>query len=126
MLRFQPKEGSVIYCDYSGFIEPEMIKNRPAIVIHKHRYNSRLLLIVPISTTEPKPILSHHIEIEQAFCQINLNGLRSWVKCDMVNTVSLDRLNLVRDKSSGLRHAPNIGHAFLLKIKEAVKKSHNL
>ena len=32
MLNFQPKPGSVVYCDYKGFIEPEMVKKRPVIV----------------------------------------------------------------------------------------------
>ncbi len=42
MLNFQPKPGSVVYCDYEGFIEPEMVKKRPVIVISKHRHNKRI------------------------------------------------------------------------------------
>ena len=126
MLKFQPKEGSVVYCDYAGFVLPEMVKKRPVIVIHKHRHNPKLLCVVPISTTEPIPILEYHIEMEESFRDIHLDGKKSWVKCDMVNTVSLDRLNLVRNKDSGIRAAPNVGNDFLKKVKEAVRKEHRL
>lgn len=125
-LLFQPKPGSVTYCDYTGFIAPEMIKKRPVIVISKHRHNPKLLAVVPISTTEPKSIFDYHVEMDPQFCLINLSGKRSWVKCDMINVVSIERLNLIRDNKSGLRHAPNVGDALLTKIKESIKKVHNL
>jgi uncharacterized protein YifN (PemK superfamily) len=126
VLKFQPKEGSIVYCDYAGFVVPEMVKKRPIIVIHKHRHNSKLVCVVPISTTEPIPILDFHIEIEKSFYMEYLNGKKSWVKCDMINTVSLDRLYLVRDKKSGIRHAPRVDLEFLRKVKDAVRKEHNL
>ncbi len=83
-------------------------------------------MLVPISTTEPKPVLDYHVEMDSQFCLIHLSGKRSWVKCDMINVVSTERLNLVRDRKSGLRHAPNVGDTFLKKIKESIKKFHNL
>lgn len=126
MLNFQPKSGSVVYCDYRGFVAPEMVKKRPVVVISKHKHNSKLLTVVPISTTEPTTILEYHIEMDPQFCLINLSGKRSWVKCDMINVVSLDRLNLVRNKNSGLRYAPNVGKVLLMKIKEAISKVHGL
>ncbi len=126
MLTFQPKPGSVIYCDYKGFVAPEMVKKRPVVVVSKHKHNSKLVTVVPISTTEPDPILEYHIEMQKEFCLIHLEGKRSWIKCDMINVVSLDRLNLVRNKKSGERSAPDIGQEILVKIKEAIKKVHNL
>lgn len=126
MLKFQPKVGSVVYCDYAGFIAPEMIKKRPVIVISKHKHNSKLLAIVPISTVEPKVTFNYHLELDQHFCTLYLSGKRSWVKCDLFNVVSLDRLHLVRDRKSGLRHAPNVGSEFTTRIKEAIKAVHGL
>lgn len=126
MLKFQPKPGSVIYCDYVGFIKPEMVKRRPAIVISKHRQNSKLLSIVPISKTVPIVVFEYQIEMDSQFCLIHLAGERSWVKCDMFNVVSLSRLHLLRDKNSGLRHAPNVGDVFLEKVKKAIKDVHRL
>lgn len=110
-----------MFCNYAGFVEPEMVKQRPCVVISKHRHNPRLVAIVPISSTEPLPVESYHIEMDPSFCAIHLSGVKCWVKCDMINMVSLDRLHLVKDKTSGLRHAPNIGNVSLNKIREAVK-----
>ena len=126
MLKFQPKPGSVIYCDYAGFIAPEMVKKRPVIVVSKHKQNSKLITIVPISTTEPIPIHDYHLQMEASFCAIHLNGKKCWVKCDMINVVSLDRLKLVRNSESGQRYAPQINSSFLLKIKECIRKAHSL
>lgn len=44
----------------------------------------------------------------------------------MINVVSTDRLNLVRDKKSGIRHAPDVGIIFLDRIKEGIRKAHGL
>ena len=126
MLLFQPKPGSVIYCDYAGFVAPEMIKKRPAIAVSKHKHNSKLVSVVPISTTEPDPVLEYHIEMEKEFCTLHLAGKKSWIKCDMINVICLDRLNLLRNKESGERSAPNIGQKILVRIKEAIKKVHSL
>jgi uncharacterized protein YifN (PemK superfamily) len=126
VLKFQPKVGSVVYCDYVGFIEPEMIKKRPVIVISKHKHHPKLLSVVPISTVMPEKIFDYHVEMDEQFCTLYLSGDKCWVKCDMFNVVSLERLNLVRDKKSGLRHAPNVGLEFVTKIKEAIGKVHGL
>ncbi|MEK7184712.1 MAG: type II toxin-antitoxin system PemK/MazF family toxin [Patescibacteria group bacterium] len=126
MLKFQPKPGSVIYCNYRGFVAPEMIKKRPVIIVSKHKHNSKLVTIVPISTTKPVPVENYHLEMDIPFCALYLEGEKSWVKCDMINVVSLDRLNLIRDKRSGNRHAPAVGSTFLLQIKDCIKKAHSL
>lgn len=126
MLNFQPKPGSVVYCDYKGFIEPEMVKKRPVIVISKHKHNKKLISIVPISTTKPDPMLDYHIQMDPLFCSIYLENKKSWIKCDMINVVCLERLHLVRDSKTGIRSSPEINTELLLLIKEAVKKAHRL
>ena len=126
MLKFQPKVGSVVYCDYVGFVAPEMVKKRPVIVISKHKHHSKLLSVVPISTVSPDKIFDYHIEMDPQFCTLYLSGRKCWVKCDMFNVISLERLNLIRDKKSGLRHAPNVGADLLQKIKEAIRTVHGL
>jgi uncharacterized protein YifN (PemK superfamily) len=35
-LKFQPKIGSVVMCDFEGYVVPEMIKVRPVVVLAKH------------------------------------------------------------------------------------------
>lgn len=126
MLTFQPKVGSVVYCDYRGFIQPEMIKKRPVIIVSSHKQNYKLVSVVPISTTPPYPVLHYHLEMNFKFCIAHLDSKKSWVKCDMINVVCLERLHLVKDKVSGKRYAPRIDISFLLLIKESIKKVHQL
>jgi len=100
-LPFQPKEKSVLVCDFNGFVIPEMVKVRPVIVIARNRLNSQLVTIVPLSTTEPDPISRYHHEFA-------VNPLpdkrlvRSWAKCDMVTTVSLARLDRYKFRVQGM------------------------
>ena len=122
MLKFQPKAGSVVCCNYLGFIKPEMVKERPVIIIAKHKHNSKLVFIVPLSTTAPDPSYEYHLQLEEEFCSLYFNGVRPWVKCDMVNIVSLARLNLLKRKG----YIPNIGEGFLNKIKQGVKSCLNI
>ncbi|OYQ17666.1 hypothetical protein B7L09_15190 [Pseudomonas mandelii] len=91
----QPKEGSVLICDFRGYEVPEMIKVRPVVVIRKHKTNSLLVTVVPLSTTAPDRILDHHLEL-----QSHLQGASPvcWAKCDMVATVSLSRLDRIKSR----------------------------
>ena len=94
-LLYQPKEGSVLICDFRGYEVPEMIKVRPVVVIRKHKTNSLLVTVVPLSTTAPDRVLDHHLEL-----QSHLQGASPvcWAKCDMVATVSLSRLDRIRSR----------------------------
>jgi uncharacterized protein YifN (PemK superfamily) len=126
MTKQQLKPGSVTYCDYKGFVVPEMIKQRPVIVVSKHPHHLKLLAVVPISTTKPSLIKNYHLEMNAQFCSTYLSGERSWVKCDMINVLSLDRIHLARDKKSGIQHIPNVGDKFLEEIKIAIKNAYPL
>ena len=95
-LRFQPKAKSVVVCDFHGYIVPEMIKKRPVVVLAHNRRNSKLVTIVPLSTTQPTFVEEHH-------CKLSKNPLPGepedevvWAKCDMIATVSLERLDRYR------------------------------
>ena len=94
-LLYQPKEGSVLICDFRGYEVPEMIKIRPVVVIRKHRTNSLLVTVVPLSTTAPNCVLEHHLELVN-----HLQGAAPtcWAKCDMVATVSLSRLDRIKTR----------------------------
>jgi uncharacterized protein YifN (PemK superfamily) len=95
-LNIHPDIGTVVICDFSGFIAPEMVKRRPAIVISpRFRGRGDLCSVVPLSTTSPNPIMPYH-------CQINFNpplphpytAPTMWAKCDMYCAVSFKRLFL--------------------------------
>lgn len=94
-LLYQPKEGSVLICDFRGYEVPEIIKIRPVIVIRRHRTNRLLVTVVPLSTTPAQTVLAHHLQLES-----HLQGANPvcWAKCDIVATVSLGRLDRIKSK----------------------------
>lgn len=64
-INYAVKPGTVLLCDYGmgGFRPPEMVKRRPAVVVsQRKRTPSKLLTIVPLSTSTPKPVLDHHCQ----------------------------------------------------------------
>jgi uncharacterized protein YifN (PemK superfamily) len=94
---FQPKCGAILVCDFSGFIAPEMIKRRPVVVISPQMSNRpRMCTIVPFSTTEPYPIEAFHYKFEPTpTLPPPYDDPVQWIKCDMIYTVSYDRLSLL-------------------------------
>lgn len=94
-LLYQPREGSVLICDFRGYEIPEMVKVRPVVVIRKHRNNRHLVTVVPLSTTAPDTLLGHHLELVN---RLQGKQPRCWAKCDMIATVSLPRLDRIKRK----------------------------
>ena len=93
-----PRLGAVLTCNFEpGFREPEMVKNRPVIVISpKISTRERLCTVVCLSTTAPKPPLSYHCQLDfrpELPDHFESNGV--WLKGDMVYTVGFHRLNLI-------------------------------
>src|SRR5690554_4905370 len=95
-LPFSPSPGLIVICDFQGLREPEIVKRRPAIVVSpRSRRSGGLCTVVPCSTTAPIPELAHHFPLRidpplpNPYPEPEL-----WVKCDMIYTVSLERLNL--------------------------------
>ena len=95
-IQFHPEQGTIIICDFKGFVVPEMVKRRPAVIISPRlRRRDRLCTVVPLSTTAPSPIASYHhkLHIDPPLPK-PYNEKAHWVKADMVYTVSFDRLYL--------------------------------
>jgi mRNA interferase MazF len=95
-LQYHPEIGTIVICDFRGFIPPEMIKRRPAVVISpRFRQRNRLCTIVPLSTTPPSPIMPYHykLKLDEPLPK-PYNSDFHWVKGDMLATVSFDRLSL--------------------------------
>ena len=92
---YQPKARQIVFCDFRGFEAPEMVKRRPVVVLAAHKTNSKLVAVVPLSTTEPRHLEPYH-------CKLRRNPLPDegrtsvWAKCDMVAVVSTARLDLIR------------------------------
>lgn len=106
-LKYQPKTKSVLICDFTGSILPEMNKKRPVVVVSKHPDNSKLVTVVPVSTTAPTSLKGYHYEFPN-------NPLPDktevcWAKCDMVYTISIDRLSqYVSKDSNNIKKTHNI------------------
>lgn len=102
---FRPMGGDVLICDYgpdprspSTFplhrppvgMAPEMWKERHVVVLATNA-EGRLAVVVPLSTQEPTPQRGYHSFI--AAGRYPFIRKDSWIKADMVMSVSLDRLD---------------------------------
>jgi mRNA interferase MazF len=99
-IRFAVGPGTILLCDYSlgGFRTPEMVKRRPAIVLSPRLpFRDGLCSVVPLSSSPPARLVEYLVQLtlpkplpapfEEPAC---------WAKCDMVATVSFERLDLFR------------------------------
>lgn len=96
-LTFHPRPGMVLICDFNtGFKPPEMVKRRPVVVISpRPRRSTQLCTVVPLSTTAPKPVEPFHHRMDPHSLPGRLARKNTWAKCDMLATVSLERLDRV-------------------------------
>ena len=102
-LPFDPRPGTIVICDFRGFVAPEMVKPRPAVVVSpKLRRRDRLCTIVPLSTSTPSKIEDYHflLTIDPPL-PWPFDSPTCWVKGDMLYTVSYERLNLPHQKPQG-------------------------
>lgn len=124
-IEFHPRLGAVLMCDFTtGFRLPEMVKNRPVVVIsRKHR---DLCTVVPLSTVEPSPVEPCHHKLSEHSLPFQLTkGRDVWAKCDMITTVGfgrLDRILIGRDRRTGRRQyaSQRVNRADLRAIRAAV------
>lgn len=99
MLKYHPRKGSVLYCDFStGFRPPEMVKNRPVVVVSLPLPGRPgLCAVVPLSTRKPNPIQPFHHKMDANSLPPSLRTKTSWAKCDMLYTVGIQRFNWARE-----------------------------
>lgn len=109
-LLYPPKTGDIVMCEFPACFEmPEMVKTRAVVVISRRsQHRLGLAAIVPLSSTEPNPILEHHCQIPVRLLPkfMQATGGPRWAKGDMVYTLSTKRLSLPtthRDKRTGKR-----------------------
>ncbi len=108
-LKFPPTPGLVVICDYStGFKEPEMVKERLAVVVSPRLpHRDGLCTVVPLSTTPSRSGVRYQCKITlQTPAPRPYEGTIKWAKADMLATVGFCRLNLPytgRDPASGQR-----------------------
>lgn len=99
-LLYYPAAGDIVVCRYDEVvIDPEMRKARPVVVVGPRlRRRARLVTVIPLSTTVPNPIEGYHCRIELARrLPRPFDNPVMWAKCDMLSTVSLDRLDRFKE-----------------------------
>ena len=126
-LRFQPAPGTILNCDFSGYIVPEIVKTRQVVVVWKHKTNAKLVYIVPLSTTAPyTPALAHELASVPIPRQGQDPDTKVWVKCDMIYTVSTDRLSMPVNRASRRNAAPiniNLSTPDLMEVRQRIAKA---
>jgi mRNA interferase MazF len=98
-LLYPPKRGTVLLCNYdTGFRPPEMVKQRPAVVISPQiSTRGELCTVVPLSTTPPDTARPYHRFITlKPPLPPPWDSPGVWAKCDMVFAASFQRLHLIR------------------------------
>lgn len=93
-----PTPGTIVRVDLNeGFREPEMTKRRPCVILSPPLPGrERLCTIVPLSTSRPRMMEAHHLELtfERPLPRPYTERVM-WAKADIVLTVSFHRLRLL-------------------------------
>jgi mRNA interferase MazF len=99
-----PKKREVLCCDFAGMKEPEMIKERPVVILaYSPVARPGLAIIIPLSTSPPKPVQPWHHKLSLAS---QWDKIEHWAKCDMIYTLSIGRLSpwkIGKDPQTGKR-----------------------
>lgn len=97
-IREHPEKGAILLCDFEqGFKEPEMVKQRPVIILSpKIQARPFLCTIVALSTLAPVPIMPYHKQINVFPALPYPFKSKMWVKGDMLYSVGFHRLNFIR------------------------------
>jgi len=90
-----PRIGAVVQCDFDamGLFEPEMIKKRDVVVVARNKHHSKLVTVVPLSSTPPLVAEDYHHKLAKNPRPDEDPKLEIWAKCDHIFTLSIDRLN---------------------------------
>jgi uncharacterized protein YifN (PemK superfamily) len=92
-ITFHPKADAVLVCDFRGYIEPEIVKTRPVVVVSpNHVRRPGLVTVIPLSTTAPIDIEAYHYLLRGNPVP-GSSATAVWAKCDLVATVATERLD---------------------------------
>jgi len=99
-LYYHPNQGDILLCDFTrGFVAPEMLKVRKVIVISpRSTHGRKLCTVIPISSTAPDIEQDWHYLLRTN--PLPTDGYKQlWAKCDMLYTVSFERLDKLHRKT---------------------------
>lgn len=93
-ITFHPHAGTILVCDFDGYVEPEICKIRPVVVVTPRLpYRNGLATVVPISLTEPRYLVPYVVKLSKNYHPMEKDDLACWAKCDLVANVRFERLN---------------------------------
>lgn len=98
-LKYHPKQGTILLARFEkGFAKPEMVKTRLAVVVSKPmKARHGLCTIVPLSLSDPTPVMRYHCQIDPDFKIPDPWGNKPrWVKGDLIYAAGFHRLDLLR------------------------------
>ena len=123
-IAFHPNAGTLLVCDFSGMVEPEMVKSRPVVVVSPRlRHRTGLCTVVPLSTTKPITIMSWHCKIVlDEPISSKWHETEMWAKCDMLYTMRFERLDRFHKRVESKRkyYDKILGAEQLLSIKSCI------
>ena len=127
-IKYPVGPGAILRCDYNrgGFKAPEMVKARPAVVISPRLpHRDGLCTVVPLSgdPNEHESAWDIRLEFDPPLPHPFTYGV-AWAKCDMLATVSFDRLDMfqtARDQYGKRKYLhPKVSAADLVRIRQGV------
>jgi len=135
-ITFVPTPGMVLMCNFGPVpadivppgvmigplsVPPEMTKNRFVVVLTPGKKTYGTCTVVPLSTVAPVPQENfHHCFLAGTYPFLN-GAAHSWVKGDMVTTVSFARLDRVL--VGGKWSSPSISSADFAIVKGCVRNA---
>lgn len=126
----RPSPGQVLMCDFGPdpenimppgvmigplAVKPEIFKERHVIVINS---SLGLTTVVPLSTVSPRSPMKIHVKIPATSYAFLDQTVDSWVKADLIGTVSNQRLD--RPYIAGKRQTVSISKDDLRRVRQAV------
>jgi len=94
-LQFHPRMRDIVVCDFKGNIIPEIVKRRPVVVLRNALPGrGNLALVVPLSSTPPQHDVPYCVLLSQNY--MSLDDKPMYAKCDLVCSVSLQRLDRIK------------------------------
>ncbi|POO56302.1 type II toxin-antitoxin system PemK/MazF family toxin [Agrobacterium rosae] len=126
----RPSPGQVLMCDFGPdpdnvtppglmvgplAVKPEIYKERQVIVINS---SNGLTTVVPLSTVAPRSPLKIHFKITAGLYDFLSHAEDSWVKADLISTVSNQRLD--RPYLAGKRQTVSISKSDFREVRKTV------
>ena len=119
-LPFHPRAGQVLIADFKDFVEPEITKLRPVVVISPRLpHRGALVTIVPLSTKPPRHKVPYVHRLAKNYTPWVPPSLPSWAICDLVMNFGLHRLSAFKIDRRKF-HTPEVSPDDLKGIRAAV------